>query len=129
MWAEEASRLGSALGDWLGPGVDDTVPDTVNDQPNTDDTPDATATARRAVRERLAAREFDPDLLAHVRDDGCGFEPDVSAQSQPGTGMASADDEAERARLLQLEANEMTVDPADRAEIAELRADLDNPLG
>ena len=71
---------------------------------------------------------FDPDLLARVDEDGWGLKPDASAQSRPDIDAASAADE-ERARGLQLEANEIAVDPADRAEIAELRADLDDPLG
>ena len=103
-------------------------PDTVNDQPNTDDTADANAAARRAALERLAARQFDPDLLARVDEDGWGLEPDASAQSRPDIDSAAAADEEGRASGLQREANEITVDPADRAEIAELRADLDDPL-
>jgi hypothetical protein len=104
-------------------------PDTVNDQPDTDDTPDANDAARRAALERLAARLFDRDLLARVDEDGWGLEPDASEQSRPDTDAAPAADEEERARALQLEAQDLAADPADRAEIAELRADLDDPLG
>jgi hypothetical protein len=105
----------------------------MDDQPNMDDTEDANAAARRALRraalERLAARQFDPDLLARVDQDGWGLEPDPSAQSRRDIDSAPAADEEERASALQREANEIALDPADRAEIAELRADLDDPLG
>jgi hypothetical protein len=113
----------------LGHGVDDTVPDTVNDQPNADDTPDANDAARRAALERLTARVFDQDLLARVDKDGSGLEPDASAQSRPDTDAAPAADQEERSHALQQEARELAGDPADRAEIAELRSDLDDPLG
>ena len=72
---------------------------------------------------------FDRDLLARVDEDGWGLEPDASAQSRPDIDAAPAADEEERARALQLEAQDLAADPADRAEIAELRADLDDPLG
>jgi hypothetical protein len=101
----------------------------VNDQPHTDDTPAANAAARRAALERLADRVFDPDLLARVDEEGWGLEPDASAQSRPDIDAAPAADEEQRSRALQLEAQDLAADPADRAEIAELRADLDDPLG
>lgn len=104
---------------WPGLLVDDTVPDIVNDQPDTDETPEADDAARGAALVRLAARStkpdalFDADVLGRVDVDGWATSPRPTVDSQKGT--------------LQREAEDLAADPADRAEIAELRADLGGP--
>jgi hypothetical protein len=58
---------------------------------------------------------------------GRGYAPETVNDQPDTSGTPTADNNAERDRALQQEAQELAADPADRAEVAELRSLLGEP--